>query len=452
MRKESSINGVETVIPGQHYAMPGFGIMASMPANKKQQPTAVVEKGVIGTSGLMPWGDNNAFPNTWEQDIEANTTLRDAIEKEVDRIYAGGLEYGYEENINGLKTFKYHAIPALDDIIESPMGMFAFEQIISDYVKHRLPFPELIFSADKKQVIGLNALPAAHTRWAVQSPNGYILKAFFSRNMPEVANENQDSVITTYVLDPIIDSHEALKKELGTLRYTYRIPLAGWRTYYPLTPAYSSKTSGWLPISNMVTETYSYLLKNQMNPKYHLEMDVDHLKNKYKERWSKADAAEINSILTEELKHFHDMLHGTKNSGNNILTLKEISKILQKEYSSWTITELKGSVFDKGYLELSNLADKHIQKSVGLDPSVSESGSGMGGGSGSDKREAFNIRMATAQRHVNHILSPYNWLAKYNGYKGPAGEKIIFRMVTPYLQTLNNVTPDTRGTKLTTAE
>ncbi|WP_304232381.1 hypothetical protein [Jiulongibacter sediminis] len=445
-------NNVQAIVAGYSYHLPKAGIVATLGTSKKQQPTQSVEKPEFGVSAKMAyWGDNNQFPNEWEKEIEQNDTLRDAIEKEIDRIYAGGLEYGYEDiDENGKVTFKRFVNDQLEELLYSPMGMFAFEQIISDYVKHRFPVPELIFKEDKKRIIGINALPAAHHRLGLQEKNGYVLNSYFCRNWDSVSDVDNETVAKLWVLDPLIDSYDQIKSENRTLKYTYRVPLAGWRTYYPLTPAYSAKTSRWLDIAAKTTKTFDYLLTNQMNPKYHIEIDEDYMAKKYGDRWDSATPEEINKIMFEELEHFHKMLHGPENSGNNIISTKRIQKTIEIEYSDWTITPLKGDTFDEKLISLSQEADKHIQKAVGIDPSLqgSTGGSKMGGGSGSDKRESFNIRMATAQRHVNHILSPYNWMIKYNGITGPNGQKVKLKMVTPYLQTLNDVTPDQRSTKL----
>ncbi|MCR9064469.1 MAG: hypothetical protein NXI00_10920 [Cytophagales bacterium] len=446
------LNNIQVIASGYSYAMPQTQAVVTLRSSKKQRPTQSVEKPDMSFSEKFAfWGDNNYFPNEWELEIEKNDTLRDAIEKEIDRIYAGGLEYGYESiDEEGKATFKRFVSAELEDLLYCPMGMFAFEQIISDYVKHRMPVPELILAEDRKKVIGINALPAAHYRLAKQEENGYVLKAFFSRNWDRVSSIDDKTVAPLWVLDPLIDTAAQVKAEKGPLKYTYRVPLAGWRTYYPLTPAYSAKTGRWLDIAAKVTKTFDYLLTNQMNPKYHIEIDSEYMAKKYGDRWDAATPEEVNTIMLEELEHFHKMLHGPENSGNNIISTKRIDAVISKEYSDWTVNEMKGDTFDEKLLSLSQEAEKHIQKAVGIDPSLqgSTGGSKMGGGSGSDKRESFNIRMATAQRHVNHILSVYNWVIQYNGITGPNGEKVKLKMVTPYLQTLNDVTPDARSTKL----
>lgn len=415
------------------------------------QPDQSVEKLFGVNDDMVPWGDNNQFPKEWEDEIEKNDTLTDAIEKEVDRIVAGGIEYGYEEiSPEGEKVFKYFTDPEIDEFLNHPLQQYTFQQITRDYIVHRLPVAELLFDSTKSKCVGISGIPAVHFRWGKQGNDGYILNGYYNRNWYLGRKSTDADTIKIPVIDPLIDTVDLIKTEVGVLKYVYRIPIVSHRTYYPLAPAYTAKTSKWLPIINRIADSIDFALINQMSPKYHLEIDQEWLATKYGDRWENATPEEMNLIFMEELQHFNDMMHGVKNVGKNIMTAKSIHKILNKEYSSWTITELKGSVFESGWIEMLQEGVLHVVKSVGLDPTIQggNSGSKMGAGSGSDKREAFNIRMVTAGRHVNSILHPFVFALQYNGKTAPGGKRIILRTVTPILQTLNNVTPNERATKI----
>lgn len=412
-------------------------------------PTESKELNLSYHSKIALWGDNNLFPYEWEKAIEENDTLRDAIEKEVDRIYAGGIEVGYEDYQDGKKEFAPYITPEIQDWLDDEKTMLAFEQRIIDYVKFRLPVTEILLTNDRSRAF-LSYLCAVHFRFGLQDEKGFIQKAYYSRNWHNYAGTDSDvNTKERWLIDPTLDDIALIKTEKSINQYFYKTPIATHRTYYPLAPAYAVKSSGWLDNGNQVPLFYTYLQKNQMSPKYHIEVHREYLAEKYKGRWEKADENEINTIFGEELKHFNEMMHGVKNTGNNIMTMKLIDKILNKEISGWTITELKGSVFEKGYLELDDRATLHIQRAVGIDPTLQGANkSGMGAGSGSDKREAFNIHMATATRHVSAILSPFYWCFKYNGFTGPQGQKLKLRIITPTLQTQNQVTPSQRETVL----
>lgn len=407
------------------------------------------------SSEVEYWGSNNKLPYEWESEIEANDTLYDAIEKEVDRLYAGGLEYGENLDRDGKIEFVPFHSDTLDAFLKHPMHKMALQTSIYDYVKHRFPSVELIFSDDKTKVAGIHALDAAHVRYTKKNVTGEILHAIYSRNWSDIVDlADKTKYIKLPVLDPVIDTKELIATEKNINKYFFKPLIPTYRGYYPFSPAYSAKNSNWLDISNTNAKTIVYMVKNQSSPKYHIKLDQNYIAKKYGDEWKEADAAGKNDIIKKELKIYDQMLHGAENAGKNILTLKEISNLLGangQEYSFLDITELKGTVFESGYMDLDRTAEKHIQRAVGIDPTLqgSSGSSGMGAGSGSDKREAYNIKMATNTRHIDCILAPFNWAFDYNGTKGPNGKPVQLRMVTPYLQTLNNVTPDNRSTKLT---
>jgi hypothetical protein len=422
----------------------------------KVKPSETKENNRLTLSSIVEyWGDNNKFPYEWESEIESNDTLFDAIEKEVDRLYAGGLEYG--ENVvdptTGKPTFTPYYDAGLDQWLKHPMHKIALQKSIFDYVKHRFPSVELLFSDDKTKVSGIHALDAAHVRYQKKDEKtGELLHAIYSRNWADIVDlTDTTKYVKLPILDPEIDAADFIKTEKNIRKYFFKPLVPSYRGYYPFSPAYSAKNSNWLDISNLNAKTIVYMVKNQSSPKYHIEIDELYIANKYADRWKEATADGKNDIIKEELKHIDNMLHGAENTGKNVLTLKQINNILQKEYSYITITELKGSVFESGYMDLDRTAEKHIQRAVGIDPTLqgSTGSSGMGAGSGSDKREAYNIKMATNTRHIDCILAPFEWALQYNGTTGPNGKPTVLRMVTPYLQTLNNVTPDNRSTKLT---
>lgn len=448
---------IKAISPGLAY-LTSINAVATLKTSKSSsanevitQPDQAVEKLFGNPDDAVRWGDNNLFPNEWEAEIEKNDTLTDAIEKEVDRIVSGGIEYGYEDiTPEGEKVFKYFYDQEIHDFLNHPLQKFAFQQITRDYIVHRLPVPELLFDSTKSKCVGISGIPAAHFRWGNQQNDGYILNGYFNRNWHLGRKSTDADTIKIPVIDPLIDTVDLIRTEAGILKYIYRVPIVTHRTYYALAPAYTAKTSKWLPIITRIADSFDYALLNQMSPKYHLQVDEEWLAKKYGDRWDNATPEEMNQIFLEELQHFNDMMHGVKNTGKNIMTAKSVHKILQKEWSSWTITELKGTVFEKGWIDLLKEGVLHVVKSVGLDPTIQggNTSSGMGGGSGSDKREAFNIRMATASRHVDNILHVFYFALQYNNKLVYQGKPVVLRMVTPQLQTLNNVSTDNRETKL----
>lgn len=411
-------------------------------------PITAVERVQTGSDDMMPWGDDNALPNKWELEVESDDTLRDAIEKTIDHLFGGGLEYGYDMlDENGHKTFVTHYDEAVEAFLKHPLSCLAFEQMIRDYKIHNLPVPQIIIQNDGSAMV--SALPAAHFRWAKQDSVGWINFGYFNLNWSQGRNSKSPDTVKIPVIDPLIDTIEGIKGS-KIKNFVYKVPMATHRTYYPLAPAYSAKTSKWLDIKAKLTKSFDASLDNQMSPKYHIEVDENYMAEKYKKRWTSATERELEAVMLEELEHFHEMLHGASNTGKNIITTKKIETTIKSEYSSWTFNDLKGTVFENGHLELGREADSHIRQAAGLDKTLQGAGSssGMGAGSGSDKREAFNIRMATSMRHLRPILNVFDWAFEFNGFSGPNSEKLKAIVITPFLQTQNNVTPSQRANSI----
>ena len=421
--------------------MPSIGAKITFGKSTNTEPTQAVEKlTMAGSDDVALWGDNNDLPNKWELEVENDNTLTDAIDKSCDFLYGIGLECGYEIVENNQRVFVPHITTETEDFFEHPMTVFAFGQMIRDYKIHGLPVPELVISDGNMMV---NAIPTAHFRWSKQDDNGWINFGYFNRNWTNGAKSNSKETRKVAVYDPMIDTIDGVRAAKFN-NMVYRVPIPTHRTYYPLPPVYSAKTSKWLDIKLKLTESFFFSLENQMSPKYHIEVDQDYMAQKYSKRWAKADEREIEAIMLEELEHFHKMLHGTNNTGK--ITTKRIENLIKKEYSSWTFTKMDGSVYEQGHLELMREAESQIRQSGGIDKTLQGAGqgSGMGAGSGSDKREAFNIKMSTAMRHLKPMLQVFELALAYNNMTGPTGQKLKVRVITPYLQTQNNVTPDKR--------
>ena len=98
---------------------------------------------------------------------------------------------------------------------------------------------------------------------------------------------------------------------------------------------------------------------------------------------------------------------------------------------------------DGMYLEDSGEATAHIYTALGIDATLvnTPTKGGMGAGSGSDKREAFNIYMALRKSDQDLILEPLNLIRDFNGWD----PNTVFWFKNYYVATLNQVTPSQRN-------
>lgn len=424
-----------------------LGVTSSGKTEEVTPPSDAVEYDTNKSTKVALWGDNNDFPQKIDEEIEKNPTLAGALKKKIEYLYAGGIEFLQEQLINNELVYLPVVTPEIRAIRDSFYMKQYLAQSIYDYCRYGSVFPEMIFSLDKSKVAFITASPAFDSRWAKQSNNGYIEEAYINANWALGRNENSADTITNPVLDPFIHTIDFIKADTSKLKYIFRSRIATSKTYYPLVDWWSVKTSDWLDVSNYVPKFKKSLMLKKITADFHIEIDIRWLEVKYGELWSKASPEEKNQLFKDELKHFNEMRQGPNNAGGNIMTTKFTDPDSGKEISSWKINDLKSDGKSGEYIEDSNEADSKIHYAVGLDMTMSntKSGSGMGSGSGSDKREAFGMEQSTKAIHEEVILAPiYFWL-QYNGLN-PDGD-IKIRMKTPFIQTLNNVSPSQRTIK-----
>lgn len=394
------------------------------------------------------WGDNNDFPQKIDKEIELNPTLAGAIKKKIEYLYAGGIEYGTEAIVDNQRVWMPMITPEIDVIINSAQTNY-LGQAIFDYIRYGSVFPEFVFTLDKSNVYLLTEQSAFDSRWQKQNPaTGYIDFAYINKNWSLGRKEDAVDTITLPVIDPFIDTPDLIRTE-NIFRYLFRSRIPTSKNYYPLVDWWTAKTSGWLDVSNYIPRFKKSLMERQMTANKHMEVDMKWLAKKYEDRWEKADLEEKNNIFKEELQHMNDMMMGPDKAGGNFMTSKFWDPDIQQWVSAFTIHELKSSNTSGEYIQDSNEADAKIHYAVGLDMTMSNTKGGSGGGgagSGSDKREAFNMEQSTNSIHVSVILAPVYWMLNYNGLN-PNGN-IKLRMRSPYLQTLNQVTPTKRDTTL----
>jgi hypothetical protein len=124
-----------------------------------------------------------------------------------------------------------------------------------------------------------------------------------------------------------------------------------------------------------------------------------------------------------------------------MLTFQDDPNFLANGYTQWKIDIIDRKVIE-GILTNDVLeTTQMIHTAVGVDGTLvgNSPGSKMGGGSGSDKREAFNIFTALSTVDIDILTRPLEVMAEYNGFPG-----VKFRMNTRFMQLLSNVTPSNR--------
>jgi hypothetical protein len=425
-------------------------VSVSLASGKNKMPTPTspqVKPSSATRSGKVAiWGDNNLFPQEVVAACRKNTLVPSTLDWKARALYAGGLITGktsYDDN--GNEKFK----PARDTDFEafrrtSGLHLYLIEAI-KDFYWFYHGFPELVLSADRKKINSLATQDAQFCRWEVQNEKtGLVENCYINANWEN--NENADSDLTTKVpvLDPYYDPVAFLQNG-SDHKYIYPLsyPSSG-KVYYQLADWHSIIESGWLGFANYLPEFKQALMKNQITVKYHIEIAEWYWEKKYGKEWATYPQPIKMQKMEEELKRFNDMMSGAKNAGKAIITMMQSDPKTGKEFPGWKITAIDDKLQSGAYIEDSQEASAHLLYALGVDGTLigSAPGKNMGSGSGSDKREAFNMYLSMCQIHADIILSPLYLIRDYNGWD----PELEFKFKQPFLQTLDKVSPKQRAT------
>ncbi|MDJ1500460.1 hypothetical protein [Xanthocytophaga agilis] len=413
---------------------------------KNQRPTAPLEKETGSTTEYARWGDDNLFPQNITREIEANTIIGSTLDWKARALYSGGIMYGsrsYDEK--GEEKFTpFIDVDIEEFIFKSNVLRYLIEASTDLYYFYNV-FPEIILSEDRSQVVSISAQEATFCRWARQDQNdGLIKKCFINANWDKEGSDYLDNSVP--VIDPYYASVDKVKGDTSS-KYIYPVsyPTPG-KVYYQLAHWDSIRVSGWYEVAKAIPAFKKALFGNQVITQYHVEISKEYWSDKYP-NWNSLPIEKKKELMTEELEAFDRRMSGIDNAGKSIMTSFEHEELHGKDHSYWKINPIDNKIKSGIYIEDSQEASSHILYALSVDPTIigSAPGKGMGGGSGSDKREAFNMYISLCDVHAHLILEPLQFIAWYNGWskKYPG---FTWRFRRPILQTLDKVTPSKRET------
>ncbi|RYD82922.1 MAG: hypothetical protein EOP53_02310 [Sphingobacteriales bacterium] len=364
------------------------------------------------------WGDNNQWPQEADKIIKSNDILsRGMIERTA--MHAGKkVDYFYEVIDNtGKRHIELAIIPEIDDWFDlNLINSHYYPQACADYEQYKLNFPELILSANRKQVNRIFHNKIASSRLEMQNASSKKIENLYYCHFWANSPTKNDCVVT-----PILDPYYSVQQLEQTTGYNYIFPCSfDDRTnfYYPVPCWYSAVQSGWVEISNAVPIVKKAIFKNQMILKYHVEIPYSYWPKKFKD-WDRKSETEQLGLMKTELSTLNSFLSDKENSGKTFISHfgeDESGKALP----GWKINVLDDKLKDGAFIPDSQEAALHILFACGLDPSLvgaATPGGKMGAGSGSDKRESQYIYQSKQPMDRAITLSPIDFAFSFNGWR-----------------------------------
>jgi hypothetical protein len=408
------------------YASNGAVVSFKNTIDKKDSPTQIIVETIDKTNNVVAsWGANNDYPQKLLSELRLNGAGLAGLKVLIKTHYGSGFILAKEVFENEKRKIVPQSISENTQINEffkkSQMKKF-FKETILDLEYWSLAFPEFILSADYKTINKVRRKQTANARFSVMNEEtGAIEKAFFSSKWHLGVSMESKYVSAVPLVDTYWSADQVkeyckankIRKFIRPIFY----PLVE-ESYYPKTPWHAVKDNGWLAIANSIPTFKKAIFDNQINIKYHIEVNEDYFERKYKDDWHTTTVEKRTQIRKDFVTEVDEALRSTENAGGSLMS------VAYRDNTGAVVPGLKITAIDDKYKEGSYLpeasaANSEILFAMTVDPSIIGAGipgGKLGAGSGSDKRESFLILSALMKSNRDTTLEVFDFIKEYNNW------------------------------------
>lgn len=393
--------------------------------------------GTVELEGMTPrkhvlWGTTDDFPQLLKKDLVADTVLKPAIRLKSEMYYAGGLIYGEYKYDNGEKNWQYVYNQDIEDFFEANAIERQYYQLFYDLCTFQIAFPQMVLSLDGKRITTLNTdfTRAPHCRLGKLDGTGKYEKVFL--NADHGTNNYKQDESKELKCAPIIGTLDWIKANVNKGE-SFVLPISitdGFSQYYPEPDWNTARNSKWVEISRDIAIFNKSLIGNKLTILYHIEVHPKFWPATFgTTAWEAMTNEQRIGKIKEWAGKMANTLKGAENVGNVLTTEMGVANGFDdKTYELLKITKVDREIdFKEGaYLPTSKEASEHKIFSMGLHSDITgvTPGGGMGAGSGSNNRVAFNQRAMLAKAIQDMAVYPLNIIKRFNGW--PSNVKFTF--------------------------
>jgi hypothetical protein len=423
---------------GKFHALPEMRAgskQSTLPTPAKPMTTAEIPPEEDGGYEWAPWKNPFGYGDNLPTFIRCafeKVGLAGRVQHDLAKmLFGNGLVYYRRKDLYAgiVKPVK---IPKIEDWLEENMieTEWLFPQFL-DYRYNWNSFSEMILSKDAKLITSIYHKEAEFCRLGKQNKNNFkIEEIWYSPYFKQGAPPSQQKR-KKIPLMPWFDRRKFVDK-LGTKRqfaWHTRVKTPG--TVYYARPYWIGliRENGWIDVAAKVPEIINSMQSSQIILKYQINIPESYFKVRY-QGWDAFSDDERNNLIDTLVTAIETQLTDTKNAFKSITTVFRQNEITQKDEGKVEIIALDDKVKANNWVPSSNAADAQIVQALGGQPSMiglAPEGGSMGAGSGSDKRELFNIEVDTNTVEQLKILEPLNYIALYNRTEDPDWD-VVFRI------------------------
>jgi hypothetical protein len=377
----------------------------------------------IGKYAVAPWGESNDLPNQIRTKAEANEVVSSNLlfnmsvayglgPKPMRRVIENGKVVGYEELITGQEAEFF------DD---NDIGLYLMEQL-TDLNYFYNAFPEIILSADKRNIVSLRSKEAMFSRWTTMNAKGVVEYHLYSAKWADGPKEEE--IVVSDALDdynPFFDLTTRLSTgSYNNLRFIVPIfmPTPG-RPYYPKPNWWSIFSSGWYDHAIAIPLLKNAIIKNNLGVRFIVYVSDKYWQDVFaKEGIDQADKKVVAERINKEKEAFASFLAGEKNAGKAIMATKKFAATAtgSAEEKYIEIIPIKNDLSGGELLQDSEEASNIISYSMGVHTGLigATPGKNKGNMGGTEKRELYMIKQALTKPLLHRVLRPFSLIKKFN--------------------------------------
>ncbi len=382
------------------------------------RPKSPIELIPIRIGNVAAWGNDNLFPQRVNKDVRKTTELASGLRWMTNTLISGGLVYGtLEYGPDGEEILKPVRDPDVEKWLRNTNVNRYLRENTYEFNKFWNAFPRLTMSRDGSMVNEICAMESMFTRLGIQDQvTGELKTAYINANW-EMAAAGGPLTLTYPLIDPYYD---AINKTRASNSRQFIYPISGvdsGNIYYQVAPWNSVRESGWLEVAQLIPSFKKNLLKNQYTIKYHFQLSSSYWSWRFP-KWESMNETEKVTAKKSVMGELDMFLKGEENAGRNIMSIAENDPVTKKLYPGLEIIAIDDKIKSGIYIEDSQEASLHIFNALGIDGTLIGSipGNKIGGGSGSDKRVAYNIYITGCKAEQDLMLEPINFCFEYNGF------------------------------------
>jgi hypothetical protein len=365
------------------------------------------------------WGDDDKSPTRMREKVESVPIAGAVLDKKIRFLQGNGIVYYKNKDVAKNRDVEAAYIPEVEDFLaRNRIQTEWFPAQCTDYSLPFNAFSELLLSNDGSKVTNIYHIAAEHARLSRASLRGTIDWLVYSYHFPfgTAVNDEYRRAIPLYRWYDEANFFANLKQ--NKFAWHTRFPSPGLIYYARAWWLGLFKEGGWLDVSADVPVIVRAMQKNQMKLKYIIAIPETYFRIR-NANWDTMEDGKRQEILDKKVKELNDGLVGTDNVFKSISYVFKENEINGAAMGKISIESVDDKAKEGTWIPDSYAADAQIVQGFGMDPSqigLSPMSGKMGAGSGSDKRESYNIMISLNTPEQRLILEPLNFISRYNGW------------------------------------